>query len=449
MYKILAQAFPNNEIRVTMSSVPGGRDPFDASDSTEVLLSDVDATDDDADRGPSPLSLLPNSKTSRSSAGYGALPEKPTRFGVNAKRQLLRCGGALEKTAPTEEVLFLTGTLPGSTEDAFRAIAAYSGYIVNGLKAWISNYVQAKLDFYVWEYQKRGALHLHYAVWVPDVSARLSIIASFKEWWIQALHRVSDMAGCDLFRKNGSKTWLDDESKVRAVAEVCRKSVARYLAKYLSKSCTAKRGPARLFTPSRWWGTSRPLKSLTASLTKTFEIITSGVQSVRRRWEEVYSACASSDSVTYCYRHKVGIGQTSVSYPTTNEEYQWLTSYLDSFTIMKMKDSTHPLLLPSQELKSLKVAQMRWLEQSLQELPETQTGLRNALQAHLNWTLLLTPSTSVDPLSTLIAWMANLSAIVSLCQFTKLWTGQNRREFDGWLDCLEQNIERVANEGWS
>lgn len=449
MYKILAQAFPNNEIRVTMAAVPGGRDPFASEDSAEVPLIDNDATEDIPDRASAPLSLVPNSKTSRSSAGYGALPEKPTRFGMNAKRQLLRCGGALEKAAPTEEVLFLTGTLPGSTEDAFRAIAAYSGYIVNGLKAWIANYVPSKLDFYVWEYQKRGALHLHYAVWVPDVSARLSIIAAFKEWWIQALHRVSDMAGCDLFRKNSGKTWLDDESKVRAVAEVCRKSVARYLAKYLSKSCTAKRGPARLFTPSRWWGTSRPLKSLAASLTQTFEIITSGVQSVRRRWEEVYAKCASSESVTYCYRHKVGVGQTSVSYPTTEDEYQWLISYLESFTIMKMSDSTQVSSPPSRELKVLKTAQLRWLEQSLQDLPETQTGLRNALAAHLNWTLLLTPSTSVDPLSTLIAWMANLSAIVSLCQFTKLWTGPNRRAFDEWLDCLEQNIERVAEEGWS
>lgn len=448
MYKILAQAFPNNEIRVTMAPVSGGRDPFTQDDdSTPEPNVSHDTFDSENNESP-PLSLGSNSKTERSSAGYGALPKKPTRFGLNAKRQLLRCGGALEQSAPTEEVLFLTGTLPGSTEDAFRAIAAYSGYIVNGLKAWISTYVPGKYDFYVWEYQKRGALHLHYAVHVPDELHRNHILAAFRDWWITILHRVGEMAGCDMFRKNSGHTWLSDLSKVRAVAEVCKKSVARYLAKYLSKSAAPTRGSARFFTPSRWWGTSRPLKSLTAALTTTVEIITSGVQAVRRKWEEVYHACASSDGVTYCYRHNVGIGQTSVSYPATKEEYQWLITKLESCSSMRTINSTVTYKVPSQELKAVKMAQIAWLEQSLTDLPEIQTGLRNALEAHLSWTRMLTPSTSAEPLSVLLAWMAHLSDIVFICRFTSLWSRENRKQFDVWAALLEANIERVAENGW-
>lgn len=434
-----------------MSSTPGGRDPFLLSDSDCESIDSPLSVGDDSPHAVdvAPLSLVPNSKTERSGAGYGALPRKPTSFGLNAKRQLLRCGGALEKTAPTEEVLFLTGTLPGSTEDAFKAIASYSGYIVNSLKAWISTYVPEKLDFYVWEYQKRGALHLHYAVWVPDVGHRRFILDSFKEWWVQALHRVSDLAGCDLFRKNSGKTWLGDESKVRAVAEVCRKSVARYLAKYLSKSSTPRRGAARLFTPSRWWGTSRPLKALTSTLTTTTEIIVSSVQNVRRRWEDVYAVCASSDSVTYCYRHNVGVGQTAVSYPSTEDEFEWLRTALEAFSMIKKKDLTEPLRLPSRELKTLKVAQIRWLEQSLTNLPEAQQGLRNVLSSHLSWMQILTPSTSQEPLSVLLAWAARLSDIVSMSRFTPLWTWQNTRMFDDWMSVLEENIALVAEHGWS
>lgn len=434
-----------------MSSVPNGRDPFSEPDDEKItpVNPSPDPPESESDDPSAPLSLVSNSKTKRSSAGYGELPSRPTRFGLNAKRSLLRAGGALEKSAPTEEVVFMTGTLPGSTDDAFRAIAAYSAYIVNSLKAWIANYVPQKLDFYCWEYQKRGALHLHYAVWIPDESSRNHLCDSFREWWIQILHRVGEQSGCDLFRKNSSKTWLDDLSKVRASAEICRKSVSRYLAKYLSKSATPSRGPSRYFTPSRWWGTSRPLKSLTATLTETVEIITAGVQSVRRKWEEVYAACASSDSVTYAYRHKVGIGQTSVSYPNTEDENQWLLTILRSFTPMKKMDSTRQSMPPSQVLKAVKTAQLRWLEQSLADLPENQQGLRNALSGHLKWTQMLTPSTSPDILSVLLAWMASISDIVFICQFTPLWTRENRRMFDDWVECLEENIERVAADGWS
>lgn len=97
---------------------------------------------------PAPLSLGSNSKPERRSAGYGSLPQKPTTFGLNAKRQLIRSGAALESVATPEECVFLTGTLPGSTAAAYESIAAYSGYIVNNLKSWIAKYVSAKLDFY-------------------------------------------------------------------------------------------------------------------------------------------------------------------------------------------------------------------------------------------------------------------------------------------------------------
>lgn len=433
-----------------MASIPGGRDPFSLpAEDGEIPGQNVSSdTFQPGNEEPPPLSLVPNSKTERSRAGYGELPAKPTAFGLNAKRQLLRSGGALEKSVPTDEVLFLTGTLPGSTEDSFRAIAAYSGYIVNGLKAWISTYVPGKYDFYVWEYQKRGALHLHYAVHVPNELHRNHILSSFRDWWITILHRIGEMAGCDMFRKNSGHTWLSDLSKVRAIAEVCKKSVARYLAKYLSKSASPTRGPARFFTPSRWWGTSRPLKSLTASLTETVEIIVSGVQAVRRKWEEVYAACASSDSVTYCYRHNVGIGQTVVSYPNSGDEYEWLRTNLESFSTMRINDSTYQNTVPSRELKLLKMAVIRWLEASLEALPLTQEGLRNALQVHLNWTHQIILSTSPEPLSTCLAWMAKISDTLSMCRFTPLWSRENTRMFDRWMETLERNIEVMAEKGY-
>lgn len=456
MYRIVAQQFPNNETRVTMSSVSGGRDPFDDEpaphECTTVdfpLLERLSLQGEAEKVSSDPLSLVPNSKTQRSRAGYGELPVKPTRFGMNAKRSLIRSGGALEKTAPTDETLFLTGTLPGSTEDSFRAIAAYASYIVNGLKAWVSNYAPQKLDFYCWELQKRGALHLHYAVWIPDDKCRAHILESFRGWWIQILHRVGEMASVDMFRKNSGKTWLDDESKVRAVAEVCRKSVARYLAKYLSKSAAPKRGSSRAFSPARWWGVSRPLKALTDSMTLTCEVITSGYHAVRSMWEEIRSVSDSSESVTYSYRHKVGEGSTVIMFTKEDPDREQLWQEINSLQTRKMESLIGRSETPSMVLKRVKTKQVKWLQQSLTSLSPSYQGLSEALSQNLSWTWRIMPSTSLAPLPLLLAWAARLSDIRSMCQFTPVLTSSMDREIQSWLDDLEWAIEEIAKNGWS
>lgn len=438
-----------------MSSISGGRDPFvnDPTTDTTPIVNPVPAlAEDDLKTGLNsndrPLSLVPNSKTQRSQAGYGALPSKPTRFGLNAKRSLIRSGGALEKTAPTDETLFLTGTLPGSTEDSFRAIACYASYIVNGLKAWIANYAPQKLDFYCWELQKRGALHLHYAVWIPDDKSRTHILESFRAWWIQILHRIGEMASVDMFRKNSGKTWLEDESKVRATAEVCRKSVARYLAKYLSKSAEPRKGSSRAFSPARWWGVSRPLKALTDSMSSVCEVVAGGYHAVRGMWEDIKTICDSSESVTYSYRHKVGEGSTVVLYTNETHDREQLWLEISSLQTRKMESLIGRSEAPSTVLKRLKMKQVKWLQESLTSLSPSFIGLSNALQQNLNWTWKITPSTSSEVLPLLLAWAARLSDIRSMCQFTPVLTRSMDRELQSWLDELEWAIEEVAKNGW-
>lgn len=455
MYRIVAQQFPNNETRITFSSIPGGRDPFlrdpeEDHDSLSDLsaIADLESPSGDEKMVPAPLSLVPNSKTERSGAGYGSLPLKPTRFGLNAKRSLIRAGGALEKVAPAEETLFLTGTLPGSTEDSFRTIAEYSSYIVNALKSWVSHYVPQKLDFYCWEYQKRGALHLHYAVHVPDGIARTYIVEHFHGWWVQVLHRIGDMATVDMFRKDSARTWLTDTSKVRAVAEVCRKSVARYLAKYLSKSSEPTKGSARSFTPARWWGVSRPLKALTDSMTSVCEVVEAGYHAVRGVWEKVKHVCDSSESVSYSYRHKVGEGSTVVLYTKEQSERENLWLELVSMRTRAMEPLTGQSRFPSVELRILRNKQVTWLRESLTSLSPSFQGLSKALDTHLNWILKITPSTSPEPLSILMAWAANLAHIRSMCHFTPVMTRAKEREIQEWLDLIEWAIEDVAENGW-
>lgn len=90
-------------------------------------------------------------------------------FTLEAKRKLLRAGGALGRFDPEpSNCVFFTGTLPGGTEDAFRTIAERSAQIVQRAKVWIYNrYKECSYSFYCWELQKRGALHLHYVAYCP------------------------------------------------------------------------------------------------------------------------------------------------------------------------------------------------------------------------------------------------------------------------------------------
>ena len=446
MYKIVAQSFPNNEIRVTWSSLPHTRSPqseeISSNDGIVPLCTTVNPSSEL--NSPPPLSLVPNSQTQRNPVGFGSLPEKPTTFGLNGKRKLIRQGAAMETEAPPHECLFLTGTLPGSTEDSFRAIAAWSAYIVHRLKSWIGTYAPGKYDFYCWEYQRRGALHLHYCVWLPNDSARAMVLDKFREWWIQILHRVGESCNTDMFRKNSRKTWLSDLSKVRAVAEVCRKSPARYLAKYLSKSASPVRGSARSFTPSRWWGTSRPLKALCDRLTQTIEIIEGGYHRVRVLWEEIHHACVSSDSVTYAYRHKVGSGHTLVSYPNNPDEKTWLLEHLEAFSPMAIIISASPSIHPFKVLKTVKIQQVKFFEQLSTDLQRTQPGLSQTLTTLLNWMVTLTPSTAPEPLLNLLCWTARIADLQYILQSSLGLPRGTSKKVDDWLNVMDTELNRYA-----
>lgn len=452
MHKIIAQIFPNNEIRITKSQSKPVRLVSECDEMGEVPCEFLAPCDhevwEEAKKNSAPLSLVSNSKPERHSAGYGSLPLKPTTFGLNAKRQLIRSGAALETVANPEECIFLTGTLPGSTPAAFEAIAAYSGYIVNNLKAWVAKYVTAKLDFYCWEYQKRGALHLHYCVHVASRTDRDYIVGGFRDWWINTLHSVGERSSADLFRKNNSKTWLSDLSKVRAVAEVCRKSPARYLAKYLSKSASPSRGASRSFTPSRWWGTSRPLKTLLTSLTSVVEIAEGGYHAIRSKWELVKREWSTSEGVSHSYRHKFGMGETLICYPSTPKDKESLCSNLEALSTIQQAKSMSQICIPSKDLRLIRDRLIIWLEASLTSLSPSFQGLRSSLENYLSMMRTITPSKSPEPLKVLLFWAARTSDIRSLCQYTPVWK-EGRIVLQAALDALDRNIAIVARDGWS
>ena len=266
MYRLCIRKYAGGEVRLTTSLF-----------SVKSPASDIDEHSESEKTPPAPLldynSQVETARRVRLS-GFGEFALRPTRFGKRGKDSIQRCARALdEEVSRPGDILFLTGTLPGTGNDQYAAIASYSSYIVHRLKAWVAKRVPSKYDFYCWELQKRGALHIHYAVHCPDPSAAEYILSEFHTQWCRLLDYVSQQTGVDLYLNNDKGfSHAKDKSKVQAKAERVEKGVGNYLGKYLSKS-SAGIASGRHFAPCRWWGVSRPLRSLEKSKRQELHLI--------------------------------------------------------------------------------------------------------------------------------------------------------------------------------
>lgn len=482
MNRITLETYPNNEVRVTLSSLPSRtklispidtdrgflgmpEDFWDPSIKLDEFGEEIISPSELLEGISRPLSLDLNSKTSRSdnenalrssnnealrsSTGYGSLPPNPTAFGLNAKRLMIRSGAAMEQSvnAPSE-CLFLTGTLPGSEDMAFYAIAAWSGHIVNRLKSWISNHVPAKLDFYCWEYQRRGALHLHYCIHVPDGKAREFIQAGFHAWWVGILRDVGDRENVDLFRKNKDYSHSSDTSKVRAKAEICRKSPARYLAKYLSKSVKVLRGRARFFTPSRWWGTSRPLKNILTSLSTKTELIIGSYSNCTKKMQEIKETIECAEGQVYKYKHQYGMGETILCYPSDRSEFDSLVSELQSLSRWSAMNAKMQVNNVSSQLKTYKISLLRWSSFYASRFSESKPFWAQSFESFNSALTLMAPTKAEDPLAVIYQWSNLLFNMSELFKNTEcLRELSDVILFDSTTETLELTIKHLCLNG--
>lgn len=190
-------------------------------------------------------------------AGYGLLGKKPKMSRKSANNALERMS-AIELEYQKENCLFITLTLPSDVPRSYEVLARYSSFCVNRLNQYLKdNY--GKENFArvcVWEYQKRGAPHLHMAVGVgEDCNIRrggASLEDSKDAWmqgfrrklavaWMHILESVGELADIDMFDSRGYSSkdrLLDYEDLGRRFCnvQVVEKSIAAYLGSYLAGS---------------------------------------------------------------------------------------------------------------------------------------------------------------------------------------------------------------------
>lgn len=195
-------------------------------------------------------------KRPKTKAGFGSTPTTTT-FGTYGRRMVRNACGSLERQFGTR-VVFGTVTLPGSTQQARIAISRWSGKLVELLCHWLRSKSKTAQFVWVYENQKNGALHLHFALGDSDILKLRFFERNFKSYVHRMFETLSRLSGTDMFARATGGSWRGCAAVLRSRIETVRKSVKRYMAKYISKG-SAVGEPA--YCPSRWWGMSEVLRS--------------------------------------------------------------------------------------------------------------------------------------------------------------------------------------------
>lgn len=234
--------------------------------------------------------------------GYGTI-SSGTTFGKRAK-STVREVGAIADQYPKERVVFLTGTLPGSTEGAVAALARFSGWCVAVLKQWLRDHFPGALTFGVWEYQERGALHMHLCVVLETAEQAQLLMRRWKERWLKLLDGIAKKTNVDVYERADGGTWQYSKWVTRTDAQLVAKSVRCYLSKYLSKSSDHVKTNAA-YPPSRWWFCDRQLLREARKQRLVLEVPLLSLFDARKLAVAVGSLIAEKCQITFAYESPV------------------------------------------------------------------------------------------------------------------------------------------------
>lgn len=238
------------------------------------------------------LDLLRKSQHDKKThASWGKL-QSPKEFRYQAGQKILEGGSIIDRFCGAENSSMITLTLPGSTWEAMDCLARWSGYVVNRLLQVIrrENDLGSEIYwFFVWEHQKRGALHMHMCLgWKVASEIREQLCQKIKNKWFEVLHELLEKDGTDVFKRKGfAGSWRNRPSEWQWDIQQVRESVAAYFAKYCTKNTEHNGGDGNksdanvkvnrragikacsrkcISYPTRYWGSSKSIKVRTKFL---------------------------------------------------------------------------------------------------------------------------------------------------------------------------------------
>jgi hypothetical protein len=235
--------------------------------------------------------------------GYGGKCD-PTQFTGVGKRTLKGFAAYMDEEHGGKG-LFLTGTLPGDGKAVIETFSCYTGLIVERLTQWFRDNSDGPQYAWVWERQKRGALHLHCIV-TGATEAEYAFIE--KKWgglWRRWLGECSRRSGINLFwnarKQRSNKRFTQADAR-----RVTDGGAGRYLAKYMGKEArrydTVRMGGQ---FPLRWWRVSSEVRLWIDQHTWTLESEETYVADLQESFETVASALREAGAKVHTWTNKV------------------------------------------------------------------------------------------------------------------------------------------------
>ena len=217
----------------------------------------------------SPLDITEKSQRSvKHRAGWG-FPNTPKKFTNKSGQKLRECGAMVDKLTDGRPELcrVITLTLPANTPDAFASLANYSGYIINRLFQPIRSASHVSAWFFVWEYQKRGALHLHICLYSEEQKLSCELGSALCSKWYSILDDVQLKSGVNMFADSESNSCRVQRYEAKCLNQEMRKSCGGYFSKYAAKGENSEENTyvrkfSKMYPPSRFWGSSQLIKDM-------------------------------------------------------------------------------------------------------------------------------------------------------------------------------------------
>jgi len=189
---------------------------------------------------------------------------KPKSFTKVSGQRLRECGAAMDilsggDLSQTWEICL---TLPANHEAAFQALSKNTYFATHRIFSYLKKQYDGAVSwFYVWEYQKRGALHLHIAVHHPKSELLSTICSDVKRAWIRILKDIGDASdGISMFANKYGKDVPEKHWQMHS-AQI-NKSVGAYFSKYAGKEESKQSWYCQKYPISRFWGSSKTIKDV-------------------------------------------------------------------------------------------------------------------------------------------------------------------------------------------
>jgi hypothetical protein len=208
----------------------------------------------------------------QSRRGYGK-DNLPKQFSRHTAQKIRESGAVVDRLCGGDpsQARVITLTLPANTVRAFQVLARYSAYIINRLFQKVRRQSNIFNWFFVWEYQKRGALHLHICLQTEDKKTGYDAGNELITDWYQILEDLENKTSVQMFAQPNKGFCKVQKFEAKCLNQEMRKSCGGYFSKYASK---ANKTPSNsyvkrfsvLYPVSRFFGSSDTIKELIKQL---------------------------------------------------------------------------------------------------------------------------------------------------------------------------------------